>query len=140
VGAAELQPQPGIDTLEPLVSSMREAGLPVALSVSGSSDGVSPGVALAAYRIVQESLTNALKHAGGASAVVRVSCPGDAVDVSVTDDGRGFDPASDDAGHGLVGMRERVALYGGLLETGPMDGGGYRVHARLPLEEEAVTT
>jgi signal transduction histidine kinase len=140
VGAAELQPQPGLDTLEPLVDSMREAGLPVALSVEGSSDGVSPGLGLAAYRIVQESLTNALKHAGGASASVRVAVAEDAVDVSVTDDGRGVDPASDGLGHGLVGMRERVALYGGRLETGPLDGGGYRVHARLPLEASEVVT
>jgi signal transduction histidine kinase len=137
-GAADLTPQPGLDGLEPLVDSMREAGLPVALSVSGSAEGVPPGIGLAAYRIVQESLTNALKHAGGAAASVDVVVDGASIDVSVVDDGRGFDPASDGLGHGLVGMREPVALYGGVLETGPREGGGYGVHARLPLESEAV--
>jgi signal transduction histidine kinase len=138
VGAAELEPQPGLDTLEPLVDGMRDAGLTVSLSVEGDAIGVSPGVGLAAYRIVQESLTNSLKHAGGASAVVRLRYAGDALDLEVVDDGRGFDPTSDGAGHGLVGMRERVALYGGSLETGPRRGGGYGVRARLPLEEEVT--
>jgi len=97
-----------------------------------------PAVDLSAYRIVQEALTNTLKHAGPAHAVVHVAYRDDAVEVEVVDDGRGFAQElamgrSANGGHGLVGMRERVALFGGTLDAGALDGGGYRVRAHIPL-------
>ncbi|WP_240741983.1 sensor histidine kinase [Micromonospora zingiberis] len=132
--AAELAPQPGLAGIEALVEQVREAGLPVHLAVAGSPGQLEEGVALTVYRIVQEALTNALKHAGTATAQVRVSFTGDAVEVEVTDTGRGPSPDRQRLGHGLVGMRERVALYGGVLRTGARSGGGYRVYARIPVE------
>ena len=127
----ELAPQPGLARLEDLVEQMRDAGLPVRLEIEGRRRALAPGVDLSAYRIVQEALTNTLKHAGGASAQVCVRFHSDEVELEVTDRGHG---ASDTAsrGHGLVGMRERVALYGGTIETGTHDGRGFRVLARLP--------
>ncbi|MFI7023885.1 sensor histidine kinase [Micromonospora sp. NPDC049900] len=132
--AAELSPQPGIAGIEALAEQVREAGLPVTLTVRGAPAALAEGEALTVYRIVQEALTNALKHAGTATAQVRVSFADDAVEVEVTDTGRGPMPDTDRVGHGLVGMRERVALYGGVLRTGARPGGGYRVHARIPVE------
>ncbi|MEV6694735.1 sensor histidine kinase [Micromonospora sp. NPDC051196] len=132
--AADLAPQPGLAGIETLVEQVRDAGLPVTLTVAGTPGPVEQGVALTVYRIVQEALTNALKHAGRATAQVRVGFCGDAVEVEVTDTGRGPSPDRQRVGHGLVGMRERVALYGGVLRTGARAGGGYRVYARIPVE------
>ncbi|WP_230416315.1 sensor histidine kinase [Micromonospora tarapacensis] len=132
--AAELAPQPGIAGIELLTEQVREAGLPVTLTVQGNPGPLEEGVGLTVYRIVQEALTNALKHAGTATAQVRVSFAGGAVEVEVTDTGRGPSPDTDRIGHGLVGMRERVGLYGGILRTGGRAGGGYRIYARIPVE------
>ncbi len=126
-----LEPQPGLAELGRLVEQVRRAGLPVALTVDGAAAPLPAGLDLCAYRIVQEGLTNALKHAGaGAGAQVRVTYAPAALEIDVRDDGRGAAPAG--AGHGLIGMRERVALYGGELEAGPRPEGGFGVHARLP--------
>ncbi|GAA4449007.1 sensor histidine kinase [Phytohabitans houttuyneae] len=134
--AAELSPQPGLAGIEALVEQVREAGLPVALRVDGTPGPLDSGVALAIFRIVQEALTNALKHAGNATAHVRLSFGVYWLIVEVFDTGRGPAPGSDQAvGHGLVGMRERVALYGGTLRTGPRPGGGFRVYAKIPMEQ-----
>ena len=132
--AADLAPQPGIAGIETLAEQVREAGLPVTLTVVGTPGALEEGEALTVYRIVQEALTNALKHAGAATAQVRVSFSVDAVEVEVTDTGRGPSPDTHRVGHGLVGMRERVGLYGGVLRTGARPGGGYRVYARIPVE------
>ncbi|MFJ6197469.1 sensor histidine kinase [Micromonospora sp. NPDC092111] len=132
--AADLTPQPGLAGIGALVDQVREAGLPVTLEVDGVVPAVEEGVSLTVYRIVQEALTNALKHAGTATAVVRLGVEGGALTVEVTDTGRGPGPQPDRIGHGLVGMRERVGLYGGILRTGPRPGGGFRVHARIPVE------
>ena len=118
---------------------MNEAGLRVWLEVDGEPPGGSGGVQVSAYRIVQEALTNTLKHAGQTRAVVRLSWSTEALEVEVTDDGprgsgeraRRTSPGS--GGHGLVGMRERVAVYGGDLDVGATPGGGFRVLAHLPL-------
>jgi signal transduction histidine kinase len=139
---AALAPQPGLDQLEELVHEARTAGLPVSLTVEGVPRPVPQGEALAAYRVVQESLTNARKHAGpGATATVRLRYAAESLMISVTDDGRGASaPGADElagAGHGLAGMRERVELYGGSVRSGPKPGGGYEVVAQLPLGEAA---
>lgn len=131
----DLAPQPGLDRLTSLVEGVRRAGLDVDLTVESSATDVSPALALTAYRIVQESLTNALKHAGHARVAVRVRRDLDALVVEVTDDGAGTGASADGSGHGLVGMRERAALLGGTLEAGPLPGGGFGVRARLPLGE-----
>jgi signal transduction histidine kinase len=132
--AADLSPQPGLAGIETLVEQVRDAGLPVLLRVDGEAGGLDPGVALTVYRIVQEALTNAIKHAGRASAEVRLRFGVYWLTVEVSDDGRGPTPDRNTVGHGLVGMRERVALYGGTLRTGPRPGGGYRVYAKIPVE------
>jgi signal transduction histidine kinase len=134
-----LAPQPGLGDLDRLLGQVRDAGLPVEFHVEGSPRVLSPGVDLAAYRIVQEALTNVVKHAGPATAEVRIRYNGHAVDVEVTDDGsrRSGDPdAATGCGHGLVGMRERAAVYGGSLDTGAIPGRGFRVHAVLPASPE----
>ena len=128
-----LAPQPSLRYLDTLAAQIREAGLPVDLSVEGEPIELPPGVDLSAYRIVQEALTNALKHAGPATARVVVRYGKDDLELEIADTGPGA-AASDGEGHGLVGMRERVSLYGGRLETGPRDGGGFAVRARLPLD------
>ena len=132
---APLAPQPGVGTLDTLVEQVREAGLPVELTTEGRAVELPPGVDLSAYRIVQEALTNALKHAGPAHAWVTVRYGDDAVELEIANDGA-FDPAENGRGHGLVGMRERVAVYGGKLESGPRPGGGFAVRARLPIGKE----
>ncbi|TDC36696.1 sensor histidine kinase [Micromonospora sp. 15K316] len=132
---ADLTPQPGLAGIEALTDQVRDAGLPVTLRVDGDPVVVEEGVALAIYRIVQEALTNALKHAGAATAEVRIGYDGAAVVVEVVDDGRGPAPGSPGVGHGLVGMRERVGLYGGVLQAGARSGGGFRVCARIPVEQ-----
>jgi signal transduction histidine kinase len=133
--AAELVPQPDLAGVAALVEQVREAGLPVTLRVDGGPVELDPGVALTVYRIVQEALTNALKHAGAATAEVRLAFGSAALTVEIVDTGRGPRPGAVPIGHGLVGMRERVALYGGSLHTGPRPGGGFRVQARMPMEQ-----
>jgi signal transduction histidine kinase len=127
----ELAPQPTLSQLRHLVDQVRAAGLPVELSIEGSPVAIPPGVDLSAYRIVQEALTNALKHAGPAQARVRVAYSAEALDVEVADDGAGV-AGGGDGGHGLTGMRERVSVYGGDLQVGPQPDGGYAVRVRLP--------
>jgi signal transduction histidine kinase len=132
-GAASVEPQPGLGDLEPLAERLRQAGVPVELSIEGEERPVPAGVALAVYRVVQEGLTNVLKHATDARAQVTLVYGSEALELSVTNDGR---PTRNGAGteHGLIGLRERVSLYGGELEAAPLDGGGFRVCARLPYE------
>jgi signal transduction histidine kinase len=132
---ASLAPQPGLEQLERLVASTRAAGLDVEVSVEGEPAALPPGVDLAAYRIVQEALTNALRHGRGRRADVRLRYDDLMLEITVDDDGRGGSPNG--TGHGLIGMRERVALYGGTLDIGPRRGGGFRVHALLPVREAA---
>ena len=132
--AGELAPQPGLAGIEGLVEQIREAGLPATLKVDGPAEPLDPGVALTAYRIVQEALTNALKHAGHAVVEVRLVFDPQELVVEICDTGRGPQLAGNTLGHGLLGMRERVMLYGGTLRTGPRPGGGYRVYATIPLD------
>jgi signal transduction histidine kinase len=128
----QLVPQPGLAELESLLDDVRAAGLVVALEVQGDPVALPPGLDLSAYRIVQEALTNTLKHAHARHAEVLVSyCPRD-VRVEVRDDGRGPAP-SDGSGHGLVGVAERVNVYGGDMWTGAGPAGGFELRARLPL-------
>jgi signal transduction histidine kinase len=131
--AAPLAPQPGIDRLDGLVASVREAGLPVALRVEGDRRPLPAGVDVAAYRIVQEALTNALKYAGGAPTEAVIRFLPEAIEIEVNDEGVIHVPA-DGIGRGLTGMRERVAVFGGTIETGKRADGGYAVHAHLPID------
>jgi signal transduction histidine kinase len=132
-----LAPVPGLADLDALLAEVAKAGLGVRLRVEGTPSQLPAGVDLSAYRIVQEALTNVVKHAGPARAQVVVGYRDQEVTVEVTDDGRGVVAPTDDGqagvGHGLIGMRERVAVFGGDLEAGPRPGGGFRVAARLPL-------
>jgi signal transduction histidine kinase len=127
-----LAPQPSLSELDTLVAHVRDAGLPVDVRVEGTPRELAPGVDLSAYRIVQEALTNALKHAGPARARVLVRYGDAALELEVADTGTG-EANGDSTGHGLAGMRERVAVFGGELESGPRTEGGYAVRARLPL-------
>jgi signal transduction histidine kinase len=129
---AALAPQPGVGDIAALAEQLRVAGLPVDVVVEGEPRALAPGIDLAAYRVVQEALTNALKHAGAARAAVSIRYSGTALELSVINDGHV--PRNGRDGHGLVGMRERVALYGGEFEAGPRREGGYAVRATLPLE------
>ena len=131
-----LAPQPGVDDVGDLVGSARTAGLDVGLAVSGTPRRLPDGLALTVYRIVQESLTNAARHAAGSRVGVSLRYEPDAVDVAVVDDGGRPAEHAAGGGRGLLGMRERVAVYAGTLETGPVPAGGYAVHARLPLPPE----
>ena len=133
-------PAPSFDDLNALIGRARAAGLPVELVVKGVPRPLPPGMDLAAYRVVQEALTNALQHAPGARTTVTVGWRADALELHVADRGPGPAPGEPGAapGQGLIGMRERVALYGGELRTGPRRGGGFEVHVRLPLEASAV--
>ena len=135
-------PQPGISELPALADSLRGAGLEVSLSIDGDHTALPPAVNVSAYRIVQEALTNVLKHAGPARAEVTVGCADSAVTIEVTDDGPAnpVPPAVKGegevgGGQGLAGMRERVAVFGGDLRAGPRPGGGFAVCARLPIGE-----
>jgi signal transduction histidine kinase len=131
-------PQPGISELPALAGRLRAAGLAVSLSIDADHTALPPAVNVSAYRIVQEALTNVLKHAGPARAEVTVGCVDGAVTIEVTDDGAGnpAPPAGEvGGGQGLAGMRERVALFGGDLRAGPRSGGGFSVCARLPIGE-----
>jgi signal transduction histidine kinase len=130
-------PQPGLDLLEDLVSRMRGAGLPVEVVMTGERRALPPGLDLCAYRVVQESLTNVLKHAGPATARVDLDFGDRVLTVKVTDDGPVRAPQESPVSHGIRGMRERAELYGGVLTAGPSAGGGFAVVARLPLEATA---
>jgi signal transduction histidine kinase len=128
----ELGPQPGLDRLEALLEEMNRAGLPVRLHVDGEPYPVPGAIGLSAYRIVQEGLTNALKHAGASQVDVTVRYQPDELQLEVQDNGRGG-PGGDGTGHGLAGIRERVKIYGGEMEVGPRAGGGFVLSTRLPL-------
>ena len=130
----EHEPQPTLERLPELADRVRSAGLDVDVRTEGEARPLPPGVDLSAYRIVQEALTNTLRHAGAAGAMVVVRYGGAGVEVEVTDDGRGPGPSGNGAagGHGLAGMRERVGMFGGELEVGAREGGGFRVRALLP--------
>lgn len=130
----ERSPAPRLSQLDALVENATHAGLPTAVTVRGRARTVAPTVDLTAYRIVQESLTNALRYAGPTTARVTLSYTDDALDVEVRDAGRGrVDGTPHGTGHGIAGMRERAEAVGGTLSAGPVAEGGFRVHARLPL-------
>ena len=130
----ELEPQPRLAHIGLLVEQVQRAGLPVTLTIEGDRVVLPAGLDLCAYRIVQESLTNTLKHAGPARVEVVVRYAPHALAVEVRDDGLdASDPDGGGDGHGLIGMHERVALYGGELHAGPRHGGGFEVRASLPL-------
>ncbi|MEV5574597.1 sensor histidine kinase [Spirillospora sp. NPDC052269] len=129
-------PAPGLADLEPLVARVGQAGVRVDLTVTGDTGDVPPGVALAVYRIVQEALTNVVKHAGSATANAAVTRTAEGLMIEVRDDGRG-PSAHDGGGHGLAGIAERAALHGGRVTTGPSEGGGFLVQAVLPLAGDA---
>lgn len=130
---AELSPQPGLDQLGTLVGRVRDAGQPVTLTVTGRPRAVPSGVGLAAYRVVQEALTNTVKHASGATARVTVGYAPEQLRVEVTDTGGGAGTGAGN-GRGLIGLRERLTVYGGTLSAGRCPAGGYRVEALIPLE------
>jgi len=131
----ELSPQPGLEQVGELVASLRAGGLETRLEVEPMD--LPPGIALAVYRIVQQSLTNVLKHAGAdAKASVTITRSGGTVRVSVHDDGAGPSGPASSTAHGIVGMRERAAAYGGTLRTGARPGGGFEVEASIPLPEQ----
>ncbi|BCY10315.1 sensor histidine kinase [Actinoplanes sp. L3-i22] len=129
----DLAPQPGLDRLDALVDRLSGSGVPVTLTRTGRPRPMPAGVELAAYRVVQEALTNTVKHAAGASAAVVVDYGPDQLRVRVTDTG-GAPRGPAGAGRGLIGLRERLAVYGGTLHSGPRPAGGYRVDARIPVE------
>jgi signal transduction histidine kinase len=133
--AGELAPQPGLDDIDSLLDEIGRAGLPVRLHVGGEAFPLPRALDLSAYRIVQEGLTNALKHARASQAEVTVHYGPDELQIEVRDDGRG-PTTSDGLGHGLVGIRERVKIYGGEMTTGTANGGGFVLSARLPLGGE----
>lgn len=128
----ELEPPPGLGQVPKLVSQARDLGLDVELHVEGEPVPLPPGIGLTAYRLIQEGLTNARKHSDADHTEVRLRYEADALEVEVCDDGRGA-AALDEGGLGLVGMRERVSIYGGEFEAGPRAEGGYRLRARLPV-------
>jgi signal transduction histidine kinase len=130
--APALAPQPSLEHLDKLVAHTRERGLPIELRIEGVPEPLPAGVDLTAYRLVQEGLTNAIKHARAQHADVLVRYGDGYVELTVSDDGTGGG-AGESGGHGLVGMRERVSVYGGELEAGPQAGGGFRLRARLPI-------
>lgn len=134
----ERSPQPGLAELDQLTEHVRAAGLDLQLSVAGDPRPLPPSTDVSAYRIVQEALTNTLKHAGATRAAVTLRYLGEQLEIDVTDNGRRTSPTPKPVpgGHGLIGMRERVNLHGGTLVTGPLDGGGFRVRAVLPLQRE----
>lgn len=136
----ETAPAPGADQIGELVASVRDSGLDVTLEWQGIPQPLSQVADLAVFRVVQEALTNVLKHAGpvtGVRAWVRITWREHELVIQVDDDGRGAAAASDRAGHGLLGMRERMSMFSGTVSAGPRPGGGYRVVARVPLPQEA---
>lgn len=128
-----MAPQPGLAQLDRLLEQMGQSGLEVQLQVEGTPRQLAPGIDLVAYRVVQESLVNVLKHAGDAQATVVATYDDHWLELSITDNGPGVDGQAAAPGHGLIGMRERVALYGGSLSAGDSSDGGFAVRARLPL-------
>jgi signal transduction histidine kinase len=136
--ALSIAPQPGLARLPALLEQAREAGVPVELLVEGEESPLPPGLDLAAFRVVQEALTNVRKHAGPAAAEVVIRYRARALELEISDDGHRVIVPADGSGQGLVGMRERVALYGGTLETGPRDQGGFRVRVRLLFDGESL--
>jgi signal transduction histidine kinase len=132
--ADPLAPQPRLRDLPLLVEQVREAGLPVELSVAGEPRELPVGLELSAFRIVQEALTNALKHAGQAHATVQVRYTKESLELEIADDGAGAPQPATRDGHGLVGMRERVALYGGRFEASRRAAGGFAVRVALPIQ------
>jgi signal transduction histidine kinase len=133
--ADDLLPQPSLTDVPSLVAQLRDAGLPVELSVEGERRELPVGIELSAYRVVQEGLTNALKHAGRAHVSVRIRYGPGSLELEIADDGTGDGAAADvpGGGHGLVGIQERVSLYGGRLETGRAADGGFRLRVLLPI-------
>jgi signal transduction histidine kinase len=129
----QLQPQPGLHNIDDLIRQMNDAGLDVELAVSGEARGFPAGASLSAFRIVQEALTNTRKHAGSVRAHVSLAYTAEGVDLQVTDEGVMASAGVGGSGHGLVGMRERVAMFGGQLTAGPRDEGGWIVEAHIPL-------
>jgi signal transduction histidine kinase len=129
-------PAPGLDRLGDLIDRTRAVGVPVSFAVDGQASDLPAAVHLAAYRVVQEALTNVLRHAGTATAAVRVVVTDEALSVEVTDTGRGGPIRS--GGHGLAGMRERVTALGGELSAGPDPGGGFAVRATVPLSRSSL--
>ena len=127
-----LAPQPSLGQLDDLVERVRRAGLPVEVRTEGPPLELAPGLDISAYRIVQESLTNALKHAGDARATVLLKYAAHSLEIVVSDDGQGG--AANGGGHGLSGLRERVSVFGGEFEAGPREGRGFVVRAWLPVE------
>ncbi|MGW2178561.1 sensor histidine kinase [Streptomyces sp. NPDC001732] len=139
--SGEYVPQPDVEQIEELIEQVRQTGLPVDFKVEGTPRPLPSGVELTAYRIVQEALTNTRKHGGpDAGASVRLVYFDDGLGLLVEDDGRGAahelyeDGGADGAGHGMIGMRERVGMVGGTLDAGPRPGGGFRISALLPLK------
>jgi signal transduction histidine kinase len=132
--ADRLEPQPGLAALESLVDQVRAAGLEVELKLDADLGELPAGVDLSAYRIVQEALTNTLKHAQASRGGVRVKRSASELTLDISDDGAGSSEESLE-GHGLIGMQERAALLGGVLEAGPGKSGGFVVRARFPLDE-----
>jgi signal transduction histidine kinase len=150
-GQGELRPQPGLDEVPALIDRVRAAGLVAELSVTGTRRPLPSGLDLAAYRVVQEALTNVLKHAGPARTVVHIEYRPRELHIKVSDDGRPAGPGAaygqppGPGGRGLIGLRERIAIYYGELHAGPRPGGGWRISARIPLEsvaggQEAIPT
>jgi signal transduction histidine kinase len=140
VSPAALAPVPGLADLDELVATVRAAGTPVDLRVSGAGRPLSPALGLSVYRVIQEALTNVVKHAPGARASVDLSVSARAVRIAVIDDGAGTGPRlgagrQQAAGHGITGMRERVSAFGGLLVAHPAGAGGFQVRARIPLQD-----
>jgi len=133
--AEPTHPAAGLAELDALVTTVTAAGLPATVRIDGDRRPLPAAVDLSAYRIVQESLTNAIRHAGPATASVRLTFEPDQLQVEVTDTGAGGTASSDGAGHGIAGMRERAAAVGGTLQAGPDPRGGFRVHASLPIRE-----
>jgi signal transduction histidine kinase len=132
-GGELLAPQPKLADLPALATQVRSAGLPVDLDIEGEQRELPAGIELAAYRIIQEALTNAVKHADGATATVHVSYRADALELEITDTGADGAVTGPGGGHGLVGMRERVALYGGRFDATRPPGGGFAIRVRLPV-------
>jgi len=134
--AAPRTPAPGLGRLDEVVARATSAGLPVHVEVEGAANGLPPGVDLAAYRIVQEAITNVTRHAGPAHATVRISYGERDLVLQIDDDGLGA-PANGavGAGNGILGMRERASALGGRVQTGPRPGGGFRVRAWLPVDD-----
>ena len=143
--ADPVQPAPGLAQLDALVEGARRAGLPITLTVTGQPFPLPAAVDLAAYRIVQESLTNVIRHAGPAEAAVSLSYRPDELEIDVTDTGHGPKASTgpgatgSPAGHGQAGMRERAASVGGTVQTGPRPGGGYQVTALLPVHRRLTS-